>query len=112
MPQNSQICKNGIQCEFPFLALNAYPWFEILMNTHVSVQGGGTIECFTTNATGVRFIRGMDDFMTAERRCLAETFPTDLQMIDIDIFRRSFLQTLQTNGRMPVCTGICRTKLY
>ena len=30
----------------------------------------------------------------------------------VDACRKPFPHTFQTNGRIPVCTGICRTKLY
>jgi hypothetical protein len=89
-----------------------YPWFKILMNTHVCIQCWWTIKCFSTNTTCMRLFRCMNDLMTTECRCLSKTFSTYLTIIYINPIKRKKSFTLQTNGRIPVWTGICRTRLY
>ena len=54
------------------------PWFEVLMNTHVSVQGRRTVECFAADSACVWLLRCMDDLMAAECRGLAKTLAADL----------------------------------
>ena len=43
------------------------------MYSHVSVQGGGSVECFAADITFMRFVICMDDFVPAQRTSLSET---------------------------------------
>lgn len=52
----------------------ANPWLIVLMDPHVSIERRRAIERFSAQLTNVRFLRRVNDFMSAKSRRLTEPF--------------------------------------
>lgn len=62
----------------------AYPWFEVLMNSHMCIQCWWTIESFAAYATAVWLFRCMNNLMATKCWCLSEAFSTYLMELIIN----------------------------
>ena len=54
-----------------------YPWFVSVVNPHVRVQGGASVERFATSLAFVWLLICVDDLMSAQGGGLSKPFPTD-----------------------------------
>ena len=61
-----------------FAAEFAYEGPKPLVNPHVGVQGGASVKSLAASLAFVRFLRCVNNFVTAQSRRLAEPFTTNL----------------------------------
>ena len=61
-----------------FPTVFANPRFVPIVYSHVRVQGGTSVECFTAGHAFVWLLVGVDNFVSAKCRGLSESFSTHL----------------------------------
>ena len=54
-----------------------YPWFVSVVNPHVRVECGASVERFATSETFVWLLICVNDLVSAQSGGLSESFPTD-----------------------------------
>ena len=61
----------------PLATVLTHPGFVAIMDPHVGVEGGASVEGLATGHALVRLLIGVDDFVSAESGGLTETLPTN-----------------------------------